>query len=131
MSFELTARRRLHHLVVVGLLSGRVGHPLPGDCAGGIDHEDCPACHTRHKPAKVIVDDAIVGYHLPVEVAQEREGEVQPGRRLALRVPPEVAATLAGPAAQALADLEAKLALPVAIEPDATLAREAFDIGRL
>ncbi|MBX6366791.1 MAG: ribonuclease E/G [Rhodospirillales bacterium] len=50
------------------------------------------------------------------------------GTRPVLRVHPEVAAALDGPAAAARAELEARLHVPIAIEAASGIAREAFDL---
>jgi hypothetical protein len=46
-----------------------------------------------------------------------------------LRVHPEVAAALAGRAAPARAEFEARLHVPLAIESDPMLGREAFELA--
>lgn len=50
------------------------------------------------------------------------------GTRPVLRVHPDVAAALDGPAAAARAELEARLHVPIAIEAAADIARESFDL---
>ena len=51
------------------------------------------------------------------------------GTRPVLRVHPEVAAVLAGRAASARAELEARLHVPLSIEADPALGREAFELA--
>jgi ribonuclease G len=70
----------------------------------------------------------------PLTVAHEalralaHEERARPGRRWRLLVASEVAAALAGPAADALSALERRLGRPIAVMPEPGRARERFEI---
>ncbi len=63
--------------------------------------------------------------------ALRREARAQPGRQWRLTVAPEVAAALAGPAADAVRQAEQQFARSIAIEPDPGYDREHFQISAL
>jgi hypothetical protein len=60
-----------------------------------------------------------------------RAARAQPGRQWRLTVAPDVAAALAGPAADAVRQAEQRFARAVAIEADRSHDRERFQISAL
>jgi Ribonuclease G/E len=63
--------------------------------------------------------------------ALRRAARTQPGRRWRLTVSPDVAAALAGAAAEAVRQAEQRFARSIAIEPDPGCERERFQISAL
>jgi ribonuclease G len=63
--------------------------------------------------------------------ALRRAAQAQPGQRWRLTVGPEVAAALAGPAADAVRQAEQRFARTIGIEPDPGYDRERFQISAL
>jgi ribonuclease G len=104
---------RLGHLELVRRRSTRpladaLLEPVPGIAFG--------------KTAVTIVHEALR--------ALRRAAQAQPGGAWRLTADPDVAAALAGPAANALRTLERRLGQPIAIAIDAGLGRDRFQIAR-
>jgi ribonuclease G len=78
----------------------------------------------------VLVKTAVTVAHEALR-ALRRAARVQPGRRWRLTVTPDVAAALAGPAADAVRQAEERFARSIAIEVDPGYDREHFQISTL
>jgi Rne/Rng family ribonuclease len=80
------------------------------------------------RPGGALVKTAVAVAHDALR-ALRREVRAQPGRKWRLTVAPDVAAALAGPAANALRTLDDRLGRKVVIEPDPVLERDRFLIA--
>jgi ribonuclease G len=82
------------------------------------------------RPGGALVKTAVTVSHEALR-AVRRAARTQPGRRWRLTVAPEVAAALAGAAADAVRQAEQRFAHGIAIEPDLGYERERFQISAL
>ena len=82
------------------------------------------------RPGGALVKTAVTVAHEALR-ALRRAARAQPGRRWRVIVAPEVAAALAGAAADAVRQAEQRFARNIAIEPDSGYQRERFQISAL
>jgi ribonuclease G len=82
------------------------------------------------RPGGALVKTAVTVAHEALR-ALRRAARAQPGRQWRLTVAPDVAAALAGPAADAVRQAEQRFARAVAIEADRSHDRERFQISAL
>jgi ribonuclease G len=80
------------------------------------------------RPGGALIKTAVTVAHEALR-ALRREARAQPGRKWRLTVAPDVAAALAGAAANALRALEERFGRKVVIEPDPVLERDRFQIA--